>query len=71
MNYVTEEDLKIINNALLEGADVRIQKTPNGGYRIVKDFVTVLKKSAGNADGAQIARAEDVVRARYAQSKKN
>lgn len=67
MAYVNQEDLKIINDALLEGADVRIQRTPNGGCRIVKDFVTVLKKTGGNQNGAQVPRAEETVRARYTQ----
>lgn len=42
---VTADDLPIINKALDDGADVRIQKTPDGGYRIVSDTVKVLKRS--------------------------
>lgn len=40
---VTTEDIKIINDALKKGFDVRIQNTPEG-YRIVADRVNVLKR---------------------------
>lgn len=43
---VSVEDLKIINKALESGADVRIQQTGDGGYRIVSDRVHLLKRSA-------------------------
>ena len=43
MRMVTTEDIKIINDALKKGFDVRIQNTPDG-YRIVADKVNVLKR---------------------------
>lgn len=43
---VSAEDLDIINRALEDGADVRIQQTGDGGYRIVADRVHLLKRSA-------------------------
>lgn len=45
LRRVTEADLDIINKALCMGADVRIQTTPDNGYRIVADNVKVLKRS--------------------------
>ena len=43
IQFVTADDLKIINKALNEEKDVRIQRTREG-YRIVEDTVRVLKK---------------------------
>lgn len=43
IEYITEKDLHLINKALNDGQDVRIQKTRDG-YRIVKDYVSVIKK---------------------------
>ena len=40
---VTTEDIKIINDALQQGSDVRIQNTPDG-YRIVADKGSGLKR---------------------------
>lgn len=46
IQFVTTDDLKVINKALNEEKDVRIQRTREG-YRIVEDTVRVLlKKSA-------------------------
>lgn len=45
-DQVSAEDLPIINKALAEGADVRIQNTGDGGYRIVADRVRLLKRSS-------------------------
>lgn len=45
IQFVTADDLKIINKALNEEKDVRIQRTREG-YRIVEDTVRVLKKGA-------------------------
>ena len=42
---VTADDLPIINKALADGADVRIQATNDGGFRIVADRVHLLKRS--------------------------
>lgn len=46
IEYVTPNDLNVINKALNNGADVRIQLTPNQGYRIVSDRVMVLKRES-------------------------
>lgn len=43
---VSADDLDLINRALEDGADVRIQQTGDGGYRIVADRVHLLKRSA-------------------------
>lgn len=43
--FVKSDDLRVINKALSEEKDVRIQRTRDG-YRIVEDTVRVLKKSA-------------------------
>ena len=53
-NKVTAEDLIIINNALADGADVRIQNTNDGGYRIVSDRVHVLKRSGQRKQGQHV-----------------
>ena len=45
-DQVTAEDLPLINKALADGADVRIQGTNDGGFRIVADRVKLLKRSA-------------------------
>lgn len=45
VEYVTANDIHIINKALNEGDDVRIQRTKDG-YRIIKDSVAVLKKES-------------------------
>ena len=44
--FVTADDLKVINKALNEEKDVRIQRTRDG-YRIVEDTVRVLLKNVG------------------------
>ena len=41
IQFVTADDLKVINKALNEEKDVRIQRTREG-YRIVEDTVRVL-----------------------------
>lgn len=43
IKFVSEEDLHIINRALNNNRDVRIQRTKDG-YRIVEDTVKVLAK---------------------------
>lgn len=43
INFVREEDLHVINRALNNNRDVRIQRTKDG-YRIVEDTVKVLAK---------------------------
>lgn len=43
--YVTKEDLALINKALCDGYDIRIQRTKDG-YRIIRDAITVLKKES-------------------------
>lgn len=43
--FVKADDLRVINKALNEEKDVRIQRTRDG-YRIVEDTIRVLKKSA-------------------------
>ena len=43
--YLTSEDVVIINKALSQGKDVRVQATADG-YRIISEKVTVLKKKA-------------------------
>lgn len=42
---VGESDLAIINDALGKGADVTIQNTADGGYRIISTKPHVLKRS--------------------------
>ena len=42
---IAASDLPLIEEALAKGYDVRIQNTPDGGYRIVAERVTVLKRS--------------------------
>lgn len=42
---VTEQDLPEINRALHSGADVMIQNTGDGGYRIISSKPHVLKRS--------------------------
>lgn len=44
-SYLTAADIDIINAALSEGKDVRVQLTKEG-YRIISDTVKVLKKAA-------------------------
>ena len=44
IEYVRYEDLRIINQALSQGEDVRIQATPGNGCRIISDRVRVLKR---------------------------
>lgn len=44
-NYLAPGDIDIINAALSEGKDVRVQLTKDG-YRIISDTVKVLKKAA-------------------------
>lgn len=44
IEYVRYEDLRIINQALSQGEDVRIQATPGNGCRIISDRVQVLKR---------------------------
>lgn len=44
--YVTAQDLEIINKILNDGNDCRIQLTKEG-YRIVSDAVKVVKKGVG------------------------
>lgn len=51
---VTVDDLDIINKALESGADVRIQSTGDGGYRIVSDTVHVLKRSVPRKTGQHV-----------------
>lgn len=43
IEFVKRQDLDIINKALNEGNDVRIQRTKDS-YRIVADRVTVLQR---------------------------
>lgn len=43
IKFVSEEDLHIINMALNNNRDIRIQRTKDG-YRIVEDTVKVLSK---------------------------
>ena len=43
--YVRPEDLFLINRALNDDKDVRIQRTKDG-YRIIEDTVKVLRKAA-------------------------
>lgn len=43
IKFVREEDLHIINMALNNNRDIRIQRTKDG-YRIVEDTVKVLAK---------------------------
>ena len=43
IKFVSEEDLHIINMALNNNRDIRIQRTKDG-YRIVEDTVKVLAK---------------------------
>ena len=43
IKFVKEEDLHIINMALNNNRDIRIQRTKDG-YRIVEDTVKVLAK---------------------------
>lgn len=43
IEFVRKEDLHIINMALNNNRDIRIQRT-NDGYRIVEDTVKVLAK---------------------------
>ena len=45
---ITAADLEAINKALENGADARIQHTPDGGYRILSDTVKVIKKLTGD-----------------------
>nr|DAK83914.1 MAG TPA: hypothetical protein [Caudoviricetes sp.] len=45
VQFVTADDLKVINKALNEEKDVRIQRTRDG-YRIVEDTVRVLLKKS-------------------------
>ena len=42
-DLIRESELRLINDILKSGKDVRIQNTKNGG-RIVSDTVTVLKR---------------------------
>ena len=44
------EDLLIINQALSQGDDVRIEVTPGNGCRIISDRVNVLKKNPGTGE---------------------
>lgn len=50
IEYVHCEDLRIINQALSQGDDVRIQVTPGNGCRIISDRVHVLKKNPGTGE---------------------
>ena len=43
IKFVSEEDLHIINMALNNNRDIRIQRTKDG-YRLVEDTVKVLAK---------------------------
>lgn len=43
IKFVSEEDLHIINMALNNNRDIRIQRTKDG-YRIIEDTVKVLAK---------------------------
>ena len=43
IEFVRKEDLRIINMALNNNRDIRIQRTKDG-YRIVEDTVKVLSK---------------------------
>ena len=45
MSKISAADLPLIEKALADGLDVRIQNTPDGGYRIVAERVKVLKRS--------------------------
>ena len=45
IEYVRKEDLFLINRALNDDKDVRIQRTKDG-YRIIEDTVKVLHKAA-------------------------
>lgn len=45
IEYVRKEDLFLINRALNDDKDVRIQRTKDG-YRIVEDSVKVILKAA-------------------------
>lgn len=45
IEYVRKEDLFLINRALNDDKDVRIQRTKDG-YRIIEDTVKVLRKAA-------------------------
>lgn len=49
--YITEEDLDVINIALASGADVVI-KTTRQGVKILRETVNVLKKK--DQDGKEI-----------------
>lgn len=53
-DQVTVDDLPIINKALADGADVRIQNTNDGGYRIVSDRVHLLKRSTQKKSGQHV-----------------
>ena len=53
-DQVTAEDLPLINKALADGADVRIQGTNDGGFRIVADRVKLLKRSAPRKAGQHV-----------------
>ena len=53
-DQVTVDDLSIINKALADGADVRIQNTNDGGYRIVSDRVHLLKRSTQKKSGQHV-----------------
>ena len=44
-DMVCAEDLALINKALAEEADVKIQNTGDGGYRIISCKPKVLKRS--------------------------
>lgn len=44
IEYVRKEDLFLINRALNDDKDVRIQRTKDG-YRIIEDTVKVLRKA--------------------------
>lgn len=44
---ITVSDLETINKALANGANARIQHTPDGGYRILSDTVKGMKKVSG------------------------
>lgn len=43
MQYVTVEDLEVINSALEKGAVVRIRHTEKGGTKITKEESKLLK----------------------------
>ena len=51
--FITKEDLDIINLALSSGADVKI-KTTQSGVKILKEYATVLRKKDEN--GKEIPR---------------